>query len=157
MSFDTDRNSVKKKSTDRNDVVPTYREDCKRERVYLNRKRFSVRRWRNQRKKNYSIHRALSLSWIASSEEFRFRRRLARLIYRRLSIRVLGKLNLGISSPGMAGILNKLRNLDAYPKINEDFYSRTLSGGVITLVSSVVMFLLFFSELRTWDLNAWYF
>ncbi|CAF2224509.1 unnamed protein product [Brassica napus] len=48
----------------------------------------------------------------------------------------------------MAGILNKLRNLDAYPKINEDFYSRTLSGGVITLVSSVVMFLLFFSELR---------
>lgn len=51
----------------------------------------------------------------------------------------------------MAGILNKLRNLDAYPKINEDFYSRTLSGGVITLLSSVVMFLLFFSELRTFN------
>ncbi|KAE8669119.1 Endoplasmic reticulum vesicle transporter protein isoform 2 [Hibiscus syriacus] len=48
----------------------------------------------------------------------------------------------------MDGIMNKLRNLDTYPKINEDFYSRTLSGGVITLVSSVVMFLLFFSELR---------
>lgn len=44
--------------------------------------------------------------------------------------------------------MNKLRNLDAYPKINEDFYSRTLSGGVITLASSIVMFLLFFSELR---------
>ncbi|KAK9023870.1 hypothetical protein V6N11_004063 [Hibiscus sabdariffa] len=43
---------------------------------------------------------------------------------------------------------SQLRNLDAYPKINEDFYSRTLSGGLITLVSSVVMFLLFFSELR---------
>lgn len=48
----------------------------------------------------------------------------------------------------MDGIMNRLRNLDAYPKINEDFYSRTLSGGVITLISSVVMLLLFFSELR---------
>eukprot|EP01018_Ginkgo_biloba_P038298 Gb_08540 [translate_table: standard] len=38
-------------------------------------------------------------------------------------------------------------SLDAYPKINEDFYSRTLSGGVITIVSSVVMVLLFFTEL----------
>eukprot|EP00245_Coleochaete_scutata_P005348 TRINITY_DN18829_c0_g1_i1.p1 TRINITY_DN18829_c0_g1~~TRINITY_DN18829_c0_g1_i1.p1 ORF type:complete len:387 (-),score=74.58 TRINITY_DN18829_c0_g1_i1:407-1567(-) len=44
--------------------------------------------------------------------------------------------------------LNKLRSLDAYPKINEDFYSRTLSGGIITLISSVFMILLFFTELR---------
>ncbi|KAF9682536.1 hypothetical protein SADUNF_Sadunf05G0119200 [Salix dunnii] len=48
----------------------------------------------------------------------------------------------------MEGLMSKVRNLDAYPKINEDFYSRTLSGGVITLASSIVMFLLFFSELR---------
>ncbi|TKY56246.1 Endoplasmic reticulum-Golgi intermediate compartment protein 3 [Spatholobus suberectus] len=48
----------------------------------------------------------------------------------------------------MDSIMSKLRNLDAYPKINEDFYSRTLSGGVITLASSILMFLLFFSELR---------
>ncbi|XP_075640947.1 uncharacterized protein LOC142612693 isoform X2 [Castanea sativa] len=48
----------------------------------------------------------------------------------------------------MDNIMSKLRSLDAYPKINEDFYSRTLSGGLITLVSSIVMFLLFFSELR---------
>ncbi|KAL9315770.1 hypothetical protein ACSQ67_016771 [Phaseolus vulgaris] len=48
----------------------------------------------------------------------------------------------------MEGIMSKLRNLDAYPKINEDFYSRTLSGGVITLASSIIMLLLFFSELR---------
>ncbi|MBA0755723.1 hypothetical protein Gogos_021818 [Gossypium gossypioides] len=48
----------------------------------------------------------------------------------------------------MEGIMNKLRHLDAYPKVNEDFYSRTLSGGFITLVSSVVMLLLFFSEIR---------
>ncbi|XP_077241504.1 uncharacterized protein LOC143882013 [Tasmannia lanceolata] len=45
-------------------------------------------------------------------------------------------------------IFNKLRNLDAYPKVNEDFYSRTLSGGIITLVSSIVMLFLFFSEFR---------
>ena len=44
--------------------------------------------------------------------------------------------------------MNRLRNLDAYPKINEDFYKRTLSGRVITLFSSVVMLILFFSELR---------
>ncbi|CDO97460.1 unnamed protein product [Coffea canephora] len=48
----------------------------------------------------------------------------------------------------MNKLLNKVRNLDAYPKINEDFFSRTLSGGVITLVSSIVMLLLFISELR---------
>ncbi|KAH7677458.1 COPII vesicle protein [Dioscorea alata] len=45
-------------------------------------------------------------------------------------------------------IIGKLRNLDAYPKINEDFYSRTLSGGVITIVSTIVMILLFLSEIR---------
>ena len=49
----------------------------------------------------------------------------------------------------MDGLLSKLRSLDAYPKVNEDFYSRTLSGGLITLASSVVMLLLFVSELRT--------
>ncbi|KAI3807790.1 hypothetical protein L1987_23724 [Smallanthus sonchifolius] len=48
----------------------------------------------------------------------------------------------------MESIMNRIRNLDAYPKINEDFYSRTVSGGVITLISSVFMLLLFFSELR---------
>eukprot|EP00270_Netrium_digitus_P000141 TRINITY_DN10159_c0_g1_i1.p1 TRINITY_DN10159_c0_g1~~TRINITY_DN10159_c0_g1_i1.p1 ORF type:complete len:388 (-),score=64.41 TRINITY_DN10159_c0_g1_i1:208-1371(-) len=45
-------------------------------------------------------------------------------------------------------LLNKLKVLDAYPKINEDFYSRTLSGGIITLVSTIFMILLFISELR---------
>ncbi|CAM8894990.1 unnamed protein product [Rhodiola kirilowii] len=47
----------------------------------------------------------------------------------------------------MESVFTKLRNLDAYPKINEDFYSRTFSGGVLTLASSIVMLLLFFSEL----------
>ncbi|KAL2503815.1 Endoplasmic reticulum vesicle transporter protein [Abeliophyllum distichum] len=48
----------------------------------------------------------------------------------------------------MESLIGRIRNLDAYPKINEDFYSRTLSGGVITIASSVVMLLLFISELR---------
>ena len=56
----------------------------------------------------------------------------------------------------MEGIFNKIRNLDAYPKINEDFYSRTLSGGVITLVSSLVMILLFFSELRIFSIPLYF-
>ena len=47
----------------------------------------------------------------------------------------------------MDAIFNKLRNLDAYPKINEDFYRRTFSGGLITLASSFFMLFLFFSEL----------
>ncbi|KAG0448716.1 hypothetical protein HPP92_027686 [Vanilla planifolia] len=48
----------------------------------------------------------------------------------------------------MDGLFGKLRQLDVYPKINEDFNSRTLSGGIITIISSIVMFLLFVSELR---------
>ena len=46
--------------------------------------------------------------------------------------------------------LKKLKVLDAYPKINEDFYSRTLSGGIITLVSSIFMVILFLTELSEW-------
>jgi hypothetical protein len=50
----------------------------------------------------------------------------------------------------MAGshVLQKLKQLDAYPKINEDFYSRTLSGGILTIISATIMVLLFLSELR---------
>mmetsp|Transcript_40623 Transcript_40623/g.90320 ORF Transcript_40623/g.90320 Transcript_40623/m.90320 type:complete len:388 (-) Transcript_40623:87-1250(-) len=46
------------------------------------------------------------------------------------------------------GLLSKLKNLDAYPKINEDFFTKTMSGGIITIASTVVMLLLFLSELR---------
>ncbi|QCD84091.1 hypothetical protein DEO72_LG2g4441 [Vigna unguiculata] len=48
----------------------------------------------------------------------------------------------------MDKVFNRLRNLDAYPKVNEDFYSRTLAGGVVTVVSAAVMLFLFFSELN---------
>lgn len=51
----------------------------------------------------------------------------------------------------MDKVYNKIRILDAYPKINEDFYSRTFSGGVITLVSSIFIFVLFFSELSMYS------
>ncbi|KAL8222695.1 hypothetical protein R6Q57_020094 [Mikania cordata] len=49
----------------------------------------------------------------------------------------------------MNRVFSRVRNLDVYPKVNEDFYSRTLSGGVITLASSVAMLFLVFSELGT--------
>ncbi|GIL75562.1 hypothetical protein Vretimale_15170 [Volvox reticuliferus] len=52
-----------------------------------------------------------------------------------------------MSSSG-GGFLSKLKALDAYPKINEDFFTKTMSGGIITIVASVVMVLLFLSELR---------
>eukprot|EP00879_Flechtneria_rotunda_P009695 GHRR01010144.1.p1 GENE.GHRR01010144.1~~GHRR01010144.1.p1 ORF type:complete len:313 (+),score=78.67 GHRR01010144.1:280-1218(+) len=42
----------------------------------------------------------------------------------------------------------QLSALDAFPKVNEDFFKKTMSGGVITIVASVLMALLFFSELR---------
>ncbi|KAL2937263.1 Endoplasmic reticulum-Golgi intermediate compartment protein 3 [Bienertia sinuspersici] len=50
----------------------------------------------------------------------------------------------------MQSISQKLRDLDAYPKINEDFYKRTFSGGLVTLVSAIIMFLLFFFELKSY-------
>ncbi|KAL3144177.1 hypothetical protein ABBQ32_003961 [Trebouxia sp. C0010 RCD-2024] len=50
----------------------------------------------------------------------------------------------------MDGVLSKLKSLDAYPKVNEDFFTRTYSGGVITVVSSLVMLCLFISELSLW-------
>ena len=47
-----------------------------------------------------------------------------------------------------SGWLSKLARLDAYPKINEDFFTRTASGGLVTLVAGLCMLLLFLSELR---------
>ncbi|MFS7919351.1 putative endoplasmic reticulum vesicle transporter [Helianthus anomalus] len=47
----------------------------------------------------------------------------------------------------MKRVLSRVRNLDVYPKVNEDFYSRTLSGGLITLASSIAIFFLLVSEL----------
>lgn len=43
--------------------------------------------------------------------------------------------------------MRQLRVLDAFPKIQDDFYSKTLSGGVITIACSAVMACLFVSEL----------
>jgi hypothetical protein len=44
--------------------------------------------------------------------------------------------------------LNRFKKLDLYPKINDDFFTRTFTGGIITIISSIVMLLLFFSEFR---------
>lgn len=42
-----------------------------------------------------------------------------------------------------------LKAFDAFPKINEDFNRRTLSGGVITLGAALIMSALFLNELGT--------
>ena len=39
-------------------------------------------------------------------------------------------------------VMERLRKLDVYPKINEDFFTRTTAGGFITLGSSILMLLL---------------
>ena len=44
--------------------------------------------------------------------------------------------------------LEVLKKFDAYPKTLEDFRIKTFSGGTITLISSIVMILLFTSEIR---------
>jgi hypothetical protein len=52
----------------------------------------------------------------------------------------------GAERERMEAFLHRLKRLDAYPKVNEDFYKRTLSGGVVTVVAAVLMMLLFISE-----------
>ena len=45
------------------------------------------------------------------------------------------------------GVWDTFSRLDAYPKVNEDFFQRSISGGIITIVSSIIMLCLFISEL----------
>lgn len=44
------------------------------------------------------------------------------------------------------GLLKHLRELDAYPKLHEEFCKKTRAGGIITLVSSLIMLVLLVSE-----------
>jgi hypothetical protein len=48
----------------------------------------------------------------------------------------------------MASALEVLKKFDAYPKTLEDFRIKTFSGGTITVISSIVMILLFTSEIK---------
>ncbi|XP_078274719.1 endoplasmic reticulum-Golgi intermediate compartment protein 3 isoform X1 [Rhinoraja longicauda] len=45
-------------------------------------------------------------------------------------------------------VLNRLRRFDAYPKTLEDFRVKTCGGAMVTVISSLIMMLLFFSELQ---------
>jgi len=44
-------------------------------------------------------------------------------------------------------ITDLLKRLDSYPKVNEDFATKTRSGGVITIVALTVMAVLFWTEM----------
>jgi len=46
------------------------------------------------------------------------------------------------------GIASRLKQFDAYPKTLEDFRVKTFGGAVVTGVSSLIMFILFVSELN---------
>lgn len=45
-------------------------------------------------------------------------------------------------------VLQRLRRFDAYPKTLEDFRVKTCGGAMVTVISSLIMLLLFFSELQ---------
>ena len=45
-------------------------------------------------------------------------------------------------------VLEVLKRFDAYPKTLEDFRIKTFSGGTITVISALVMILLFASEIQ---------
>lgn len=56
----------------------------------------------------------------------------------------------GRSSKSQSDWLSKLKAFDAFPKQREEaaeFFHRSVSGGVITLVAAFFMTILFFSEL----------
>ena len=58
---------------------------------------------------------------------------------------------MGVGDRGRRGgdsFAESLQRFDAFPKVNEDFFQRTLTGGVITLLATVAMATLFLSELR---------
>lgn len=57
---------------------------------------------------------------------------------------------MGSAQKGPGGVLGALRALDAFPKVNEDFFQKTMSGGIITMVAYAFMLLLFLSETREW-------
>uniref|UniRef100_A0A8C2B112 Endoplasmic reticulum-Golgi intermediate compartment protein n=1 Tax=Cyprinus carpio TaxID=7962 RepID=A0A8C2B112_CYPCA len=44
--------------------------------------------------------------------------------------------------------LNKLKQFDAYPKTLEDFRIKTCGGATVTIISGLIMLILFFSELQ---------
>lgn len=54
----------------------------------------------------------------------------------------------GGNRPQPGGVFGALRALDAFPKVNEDFFQKTMSGGIITMVAYSFMLLLFLSETR---------
>ena len=65
---------------------------------------------------------------------------------------------MGARQESAGGFSRLLKLCDAFPKQREEaaeFFHRTTSGGVITLVSACVMALLFLSELSERDPGAW--
>jgi hypothetical protein len=59
-----------------------------------------------------------------------------------------------MSQKQQESVWGSLKALDAFPKVNEDFFQRTMSGGIITIVSSIFMFILFMSEVRKWLMTS---
>eukprot|EP00744_Colponema_vietnamica_P020097 GILI01028528.1.p1 GENE.GILI01028528.1~~GILI01028528.1.p1 ORF type:complete len:386 (-),score=78.63 GILI01028528.1:38-1195(-) len=46
--------------------------------------------------------------------------------------------------------LQRIKEFDVYPKVEEDYRVRTLSGGAVSIVSGIIIILLFLSELNSY-------
>ncbi|KAI4902913.1 hypothetical protein NFI96_010944, partial [Prochilodus magdalenae] len=53
-----------------------------------------------------------------------------------------------LAQRGKMDALNKLKQFDAYPKTLEDFRIKTCGGATVTIISGLIMLILFFSELQ---------
>ncbi len=47
-----------------------------------------------------------------------------------------------------SGVLGHLKALDAFPKVGDDFFRTSGTGGLMTLIAITSMVILFFTELR---------
>jgi len=57
-------------------------------------------------------------------------------------------MSVGSSSSGDSSIVRFIKKFDAFPKTNDDFRVRTTSGAVVSIISVLLMLLLFMSEVR---------
>ncbi|EGF80855.1 hypothetical protein BATDEDRAFT_19389 [Batrachochytrium dendrobatidis JAM81] len=64
--------------------------------------------------------------------------------------RLVGGINSATGGSGSTGILSDLKKYDAYAKPLDDFRIRTISGALVTVVSTLVILFLTFSEFTDW-------
>jgi hypothetical protein len=49
-----------------------------------------------------------------------------------------------------SSFLSKLKAIDMNPKVDQEYFTKTMSGGLVTIASAVVALLLVLSEVGKW-------